>query len=76
MVLTRLEAEATQTREAQRVTAQRTAVAVADERARALTAAQELETKTMERHVVYAGRVSLSRYWALFADLKSREMDL
>lgn len=71
MVLTRLEAEASQTREAQRVTAQRTAAAAANERARALTAAQELETKTMERHVVYVGRILLFCYRALFSYSKS-----
>ena len=49
MVLTRLEDEASQNREAVRATAERATTAAAEERARALNAAQELETKAMER---------------------------
>lgn len=49
IVLTRLEAEATQAREASRAAAQRVAAATGAVRARELTGAQELETKAMER---------------------------
>lgn len=48
-MLTRLEAEATQAREASRSEAQRVAAETGAVRARELTGAQELETKAMER---------------------------
>ena len=60
MVLTRLEAEANQAREAARAEAQQAAVAAAAARAKDLAVAQESETRAMERCVlarVFAGCV-------------------
>lgn len=53
MFVSRLEAEDNQAREMARAEAQRVAKASAEERARELTRAQELEVKAMERYSAY-----------------------
>lgn len=66
MVLTRLEAEATQAREATRADAQQLATAAADARGQELAAAQELETRAMERSVC-VGAVCCAERFVCFA---------